>query len=290
MVLSTTLAALVLALQGPGPLLDLPAKYRSVPPGADTVIASVDGVAIRASDLMPLLWDWRAEEVLSDMISFQMARADADAKGVKVSVEEVEAELAKQLEQIRATLQPGQDLDTVLRQQGFPRSRLYLRVASQLLIEKLALRQFDPKEFVKVSTIVVKPANEQSASVLAALKAAEDAYGRLEAGESWDSVLATVRDPAGNPSGGLLGWRPLTAFSDSVRAEFERLAEGKAARPVQTPNGIQIFRLERHGRNAAGPEMGELNEVFLVGARQAYVNTLRERTKIERFLGGSGGL
>lgn len=290
MILHTVLLSLVLTVQGPGVQLDLPAKYKTIAPSGDTVIARVNGVPLRASDLAPLLWDWRADEALTDLISYQMSRADADAKGVKVSEEEVEAAMAVQIEEIRAGLQPGQDLETMLRQQGFPRSRLYLRIASQLLIEKLAMRQFDAKEYVKVSTIVIKPADEQTTSVGAALKAADDAYARLEGGEAWDSVLSTIKDPAGRPSGGLLGWRALAAFPDSVRLAFEGLAEGKAARPVQTPNGIQIFRLERHGRDAAGPDVADLHQVFIEGARQAYAASLRERTKIERLIGRSGGL
>ena len=288
MVSTFTLVAVLAAVQGAGLSIDLPAKYRPTAPAGDAVIARVDGVELKASDLAPLLWDWRADEALTDLISYQMAKADADAKGVKVTVEEVEAEMAVQLEQIRKGLQPGQDLETELRQQGFPRSRLYLRVASQLLVEKVVMRQFDAKEYVKVATIVVKPVDEQASSVAAALKVAQDAYARLAGGEHWDSVLGTIKDPAGKPAGGLLGWRALSAFPDSVRLEFGTLAEGKATRPVQTTNGIQIFRLERHGRNAVGHEIDELHAVFLEGARQAYAASLRERTKIERLLRGSG--
>jgi len=289
MTLHATLLALAAALQGPGVALDLPDKYKVAAPSPDAVIARVDGVPVRASDLAPLLWDWRADEALTDLISYQMVKAEADAKGVRVTVEEVDGAMGKQLEQMRASLQPGLELDTALRQQGFTRSRLYLRVASQLLVEKLAMRQFDPKEYVKVSTIVVKPADEQATSLSAALKLAEGAYARLAGGEPWDSVLATVRDPSGTPSGGPLGWRAVAAFPDSVRQEFEKIGEGKAARPVQTANGIQIFRVDRLGRNAVGPEVEELREVYLTGARQAYATSLRERTKIERFLGRSGG-
>lgn len=279
-------ALIALALAAQGLVVDLPQKYQRPAPATDAVIATVDGKPILASELAPLLWDWRGDEALSDLISYRMAKQEADANGVKVTEEEIEAEMGAQIEQMRATLQPGQSVEVAIREQGFPRSRLYLRVASQLLVDKLVMRQFDPKEFVRVATIVVKPENEQAVSLSAALKLAGDAYDRLQKGETWDSVLASIPDPGGRPSGGSIGWRPLTAFPESVRQEMATLEAGKATKPVQTVNGIQIFRLEMHGKEAQGTDLVTLKEVYAGSARSAYAALLRQKIKVLKSLGG----
>lgn len=288
MIVSTLFASLVLAfLQSPFKA-DLPAKYVVTPPAADRVLARVDGVEIRASDVAPFLWEWRSDEILTDLISYQMAKAEAAAKGVKVTQEAIEAEVDLQIDQVRSSLQPGQTAEQSLSDQGFPRSRLYLRVVTQLLIDGIVMRQFDPKEYVSVSTIVIKPVDEQAASLSIALKKAEDAYSRLQGGEAWETVLASFADPTGKPSGGPVGWRPLTAFPDTIRAELQTLGPGKVTKPAQTSNGIQIFRLDRPGSAAQGLELDQLKATYVQGARQSYAKQLRERVKIERL--GRGGV
>ncbi|MCB8933184.1 MAG: peptidyl-prolyl cis-trans isomerase [Fimbriimonadaceae bacterium] len=288
MIFSTLFAALALAVQQAPFKADLPAKYLTPPPAPSRVLARVDGVEIKASDVEPFLWDWRADEALMDLISYQMAKAEAASKGVQVPEKEIEAEVDRQIEAVRSSLQPGQTPEQSLKDEGFPRSRLYLRVASQLLIDGIVLRQFDPKEYVNVSTIVIKPVDEQASSLSAALKKAEDAYSRLQGGEPWETVLASLADPAGRPSGGPVGWRPLSAFPDTVRSELEKLEPGKVTKPAQTSNGIQIFRMERQGSAAVGVEMDQLKATYLTGARQSYAKQLRDRVKIERF--DRGGL
>lgn len=283
MILRTLFITLALGLQQSTFHVELPAKYTSVPPPAAKVLARVDGVEIKAADVEPFLWDWRGDEALMDLISYQMAKAEAAAKGVKVNEADVEAEVDRQIEAVRSSLQPGQTAEQSLRDEGFPRSRLYLRVASQLFIDGIVLRQFDPKEYVNVSTLVVKPTDEQASSLAAALKKAEDAYGRLQGGEPWETVLASLVDPAGRPSGGPVGWRPLTAFPDTVRDELKFLPAGKVTKPAQTSNGIQIFRMDTHGEDAQGVELAQLKATYLTGARQAYAKQLRDRVKIERF-------
>ncbi len=286
MTLPLAILAWFIALQGP--TLDLPEVYRRAAPAPDAVVATIDGKPIKASDLAPLLWDWRGDEALTDLVSYHMARQEADKNGVKVTREEIEAEMGSQIQQMRNTLQPGQDVDVALREQGFPRSRLYLRVASQLLVDKLVMRQFDPKEFVRVATIVVKPQDEQATSLAAALKLAGDAYDRIQKGEAWDTVLASIPDPAGRPSSGSLGWRPLSVFSESVRRDMAQLEAGKVTKPAQTVNGIQIFRVEMLGKDAAGADLEALKQVYQGSARTAYAAQLRQKIKVVKHLGNGG--
>lgn len=265
-----------------GQALDLPNKFISPKPKPDALLATVGGTPILASNLEPYLWDWRAHEALQDLVTHQMIAAEAARLSVRVSDEDIQKELDKQLEQVKKELQPGQTADQLLLERGFPKSRLYLRIRSEQLLNKLVMQSFDPKQFVKVATIVVRSRSEQASELAQALKRAEDAYNALRNGEAWGDVLARHSDdPGALQSQGMLGWRELRAFPPTVQDEMRSLKPGAITKPAQTANGIQIFRIEAIGAQAEGAAIQELGEAFLTGSRQRYLDGLRAKTKVE---------
>lgn len=259
----------------------LPAKYNSAPPKPGDVVAKVNGQPILASDVESLLWEWRGSDTTEDLISYMMVEQDAGRKGVVVADTEVEAEIDKEL---KALAQSRPDAPDWLKNQGFTRSRLFIRLKAKLLMEKILEKDFKPTNYVKVSSILVKPTSADAASVGEAIKKAQAGYDRLAKGESWDAVLAATTTEAQSVGvKGLLGWRELAAFPESVQAEMKGLALGAVTKPAQTQVGIQIFRIETRGADVKGDELAALKRLYFDVARQAYVQQLKASAKIERL-------
>jgi parvulin-like peptidyl-prolyl isomerase len=264
--------------------LDLPRKFVAAKPKPDQVLATVGGVPIRAADMDAYLWDWRAYEAVQDVVTYRIIAAEAKHQNVSVADTEVQKELDQQLENVKKELQPGQSLQQLLLERGFPKSRLFLRVKTQELLDRLALKSFSPKSFVKVSTILIRFGNTSELSQ--ALQKAEAAYGALAAGEAWDEVLSRyVDDPTTIQNHGLLGWRDINAFPKEVRDQMASIRPGGRTHPAQTQNGIQIFRVDALGSSAEGVTLQELKSAYLAGTRTKYLQDLRAKAKVDIRIG-----
>lgn len=261
----------------------VPARYLPARPAADAVVAKVNGVPIKASDVEPLVWDWRSNEVVEELTNYHIVRLEAERLGVTVTPAELETETDKALRQLQDSLPQGTSLRSALESQGSAPSRVYVRVRTKLLLDRIVLKSFDPAGFVKISTMIVRPKNEQTVALAEAIKRADDLYARLQKGESWDKVLQdTTNEPETLKSAGLLGWRQISAFPEVVRTEMTGLGVGKVTKPAQTVNGFQIFRIEAFGKDAKPEEMESVKDLYLSQARPEVFNKLRSAAKIER--------
>lgn len=263
--------------------LQVPPKLVVPPPKPEQVLATVNGKAITAAQVAPLLWQWRGEEALQELISYQTVVGEAHRVGVSVTDTKVEKALDEQIAELKKDPQV-KDLDEWMRENGFTRSRLFLRKKAELLLDELVAKGFNAANYVKVSTLMIKPANEQATSIASAITKAQAAYDRLKAGEAWDKVLpAYVEDANVIKTKGLLGWRSLEAFPESVRREMGTLPIGQVTRPAQTQFGIQIFRVEGKGASATPEQLAELKAFYNQTARTEYLQRLRSSTKVERL-------
>ncbi len=262
----------------------LPQAYILKTPAPTKTLATVNGEPIIASDVEAFLWDWRGTEALQDVVSFRLIEQAAKRAQVTITPEETDAAVQKQLDQIKKNLPPGQTVDESLRNQGYPKSRLYLRVRSELLLDKIVLKDFKPAEFVKVATIIIRPASEQTPALSAAIKKADDAFAELQKGTPWDTVLAEYeKDQRTLAAHGLLGWKRVAAFPQSIAAEMVKVKPGGYTEPAQTPNGIQIFRVDAHGPSATTSELNEMKNTFLSANGPAILNKIRGDAKIVKF-------
>ncbi len=283
------LAAAAFASASQAPIADIPAKFFAPKPEGAAAVAKVDGVPITASEVERLVWDWRAYEAMQDLVTYRMLLAEGARLGVRVQDADVEKALADQLKQSAASGAPGSNPEQTLYEQGFPKSRLFLRVKSQLLLEGIAAMEFNPAHFVEVSTIIVKPKSEQASDLAAAIQQAQKAYDDLKAGAKWDAVLKRFQsEPEVLRNHGRVGWRPYSAFPESVRKELQTLAEGAITNPAQTGNGIQIFRVDRQGKGVQGEVLGELKRQYLESSRQQALDRIRKAAKVEDLLPRAG--
>jgi parvulin-like peptidyl-prolyl isomerase len=281
-----TLALTLALLQSQG-IGDIPKQYLTASPPFDKVVARVNGKDIKASDVNDLLWQWRGSEATTDLISYVLIKTEAQKQQVDVSDKEVDEMLQKQIAQITPQIPQGRTVDDVLMDQGFPRSRLYLRIRTGMLADRLVLKGMDPAKFVKFSTIIVQPESAATTAISTAAKKADDLYARLKKGDDWDAVLnSATQNPNAIKSKGLVGWRELEALPEVTRTEMAGLKAGQFTKPVQTANGFQIFRIEIKGADAKGQDLEDLKNTYLQANRNAFLNKLRSEARIEKFLPG----
>ena len=258
-----------------------PALMTNRPPLTNSV-AKVNGIEIKADEVDRLTWEWRHREVEQDLIDFLVVKTAAKKAGIAVSPEEVDAEIQAYLKRYQAP--PGKTAEQALEAQGVPRSRLFLKIRSQLLLRKLQLAEFHPEEFVKVSTAIYGAENERPEILAQDMKRAQTAYEQLSKGTPWQTVLASSTNrPEVLSSGGLIGWRPKKAFPDAVRIQFDAAKPGTYTKPAQTQNGIQIFRVEQLGSAAKPSDIEELKGAYLTSSRTEFIKRLTATAKIERY-------
>lgn len=282
MPLLTAVIAALAVLQGPAG--DIPAKYRIPAPAPSTVVARVNGIEIRASDVEDLLWQWRGFDALQDLITYETVRAEAAKVNIDVPQKQTEDEIDAYLNQVKSQLPQGKTLDDALLEGGFTRSRLYLRFRTEDLVGKMVERSFEPTKMVKVSTMVFRPKDEQTTALTEAIKNADSSYASLKGGKKWDDIFkTTTTDPNALKTNGLIGWRSLDVFPPSVQKELSTLKPGEFTKPAQTENGIQIFRLEVAGKSATPAEQAEMKSIYMSASRRPLLDRLRNLSKIERL-------
>jgi hypothetical protein len=270
---------LALAFVTQGAASDIPSNLVPTKPEPTKILATVNGEPIRASDVEALLWEWRAQDVLEDVILYRLVKQEANKAGAKVEDAAVEKRLSEFMGELKAGLRPGQTVEELLQFEGSAPSRLYLRLKTEMLLQALATKSFDPNEFVNVSTIIYKPDSERTESVAAAIKRAEEAYEKLSAGGNWEETLAaSTQNENALRSKGNIGWRQLSAFPTSVQPELRSAKVGGLTKPVQTVNGIQIFRVEAKGVDAKDQELTDLKNLY----GRALLEQLRSQAKIDR--------
>lgn len=260
----------------------LPGKYLPPKPEPQRVLAKVDGVEIKAADIERLLWDWQSAAVLQEVILVRQVMKEAEKVKATVSDEEVERAVDDRIRAFGQNVQGGAKPEDVLRMQGFPRSRLFLQAKAEKLIEAIALGEFRPENYVKVSTLVIKPKSPSGADLAEALRKADDAYTQIKRGSPWDEILkSTTDDPKMLQSRGYLGWRLLEIFPESTRGELAGLKVGEPSKPVQTSNGIQIFVVNGLGKDLAGEELAQMRTGYVSSARQRILDRIRKNSKVE---------
>lgn len=280
-------------------------------PGPNAVLARVNGVAIKTSDVESIVWDWAGRGVIDDLILIQLIRDRAALDKVSVTPLEVERQFTDQLAMIQRQVPPGQDLDSYIRDKGFPKSRLYLHVEADLLMTKIVDTQFKPTDYVNVSMLLVRPkvsqpsvptpttpgspqfpqrgapqAQPSDQDKQEALGKAVDIYNRLKRGDDWDQMLkSTDQSPAVIRSHGSLGWRSIDDFPPLTQAELKTLKAHEFTKPFEAPNGIQILRLDDTGNHATAADLTMLKRQYEARAKQTLLQQLQSTGKVERFFG-----
>jgi hypothetical protein len=257
--------------QTSGPRWELPKGMEPKAPARDAVVAKVGGKPILASEVEPFLWEWRRKEVVADLVESEVVDAAAKRQGITVNEPEIQAAMDQLLDDLQGSLTPDQPIQRALDERGLGPSRLWLRVRKEVQLRKLILRDVKYDEWFKVSTIVVRTADNSAAELSKALKRAEGIAKRLKAGEAWEAVASAE-------GGGQIGWRPLSAFPAETQKDFKD-AKTKVTAPVQTPNGIQLFHLDSRANGADA--RAEVDAVVFQARRNRTLEELKKAAGVE---------
>ena len=264
----------------------LPEQYRPKPlPAGDTVVATVNGEPIRASELIQACYDWFAATAIEELILERIIEQEARAQGVSVSNAEVEARYKQQLQNAEAQLPPGMSLDDFLKRNQFPPSRLFARIRMQMLAEKLVERQVNLDDFVEYSQIVIRiqgsTPEQQEENASAAEAKAREAYEKIQQGLDFaDAAKEYSEDPFSKDRGGKMNWQNKNFIVPDLRAKLDELQPGQVSEPFRSMAGWVIIRKERTGSQASPEEQQELREQAVRIQIGEYVSRLQSKAKI----------
>lgn len=217
------------------------------------------------------------EDILDDMIDEKLADQQTEQSGISVGDSEVDAAI----EQVKQRNQySGEDLKRALRMQGMTmdqyrremkqqimRSRLVNRkVRSNIVVTEQDIKRYyeaNPEEFggkaeYELRNILINPAQfDEQNSEDKVFARAELIEKELDKGASFEQVARRYSDAPNSADGGKLGRFALEDISGNLRQLIEDLEKGEHSRPVETPQGFQIFFVE----DIAGTEPEPLEEV-----------------------------
>ena len=264
----------------------IPPQYSPAPlPAGDTVVATVNGEPIRASELIQVSYEWFAATAIEELILERVIEQEARAQRVTVSNAEVEARYKQQLQNAESQVPPGMSLDDFLKRNQFPPSRLFARIRSQMLVEKLVERQVNLDEFVEYSQIVIRiqgnTPEQQEENTPAAEAKAQEAYQKIEEGLDFaEAVKEYSEDPFSKDRGGKMNWQNINFIVPDLRQKLQAMQPGEISEPFKMMGSIVIIRKERTGSQASPEEQQELREQAVRLQVGEYVRQLQSKAKI----------
>ena len=264
----------------------IPPQYSPAPlPAGDTVVATVNGEPIRASELIQVSYEWFAATAIEELILERVIEQEARAQRVTVSNAEVEARYKQQLQNAESQVPPGMSLDDFLKRNQFPPSRLFARIRSQMLVEKLVERQVNLDEFVEYSQIVIRiqgnTPEQQEENTPAAEAKAQEAYQKIKEGLDFaEAVKEYSEDPFSKDRGGKMNWQNMNFIVPDLRQKLQAMQPGEISEPFKMMGSYMIIRKERTGSQASPEEQQELREQAVRLQIGEYVRQLQSKAKI----------
>jgi len=266
--------------------LQVPPQYRPAPlPAGDTVVATVNGEPIRAREIIQLSYDWFAATTVEELILERIIEQEARAQGVSVSPAEVEANYKRQLQNAESQLPPGMSLEDFLKRSQFPPSRLFARLRSQLLVEKLVERQVNLDDFVEYSQIMIRiqgntPEQQEENTPAAEAKAREVYQKILEGLDFTEAVKEYSDDPFSKDRGGKMNWQNIKFIPSDVRQKLQAMKPGEVSEPFKALGSYMIIRKERIGSQATPAEQQDLRQQAVRLEFNEYLRQLQSKAKI----------
>lgn len=220
-------------------------------PEPDRVVAKVAGREFKLSTLQENLIHKYGPELLDQLLNQDAIRLEAEAQGVKLSREDVDAELKR--------MQQGYDseelfYESMRSQVGLSKEEIREDVYYKLLLERLSTKNIKvteeeitayikehPEEFQMVSNlrieIIVNQTVEQARRTIELYKGGKD-FAQLARERSLDTATAA--------EGGDLGW--VEDNDPFVPQEILKAARGlkvgDIAGPIETAEGFAVIRLK----------------------------------------------
>jgi len=277
--LALTVTAQVQAQTAPNPATAAPAAANpAAPPAAaspspDTVVATVDGMAITEADIRvagedpALSLPGVAEAQKRDLLIGYMIDLKLGAKAAEAAKVGEGPEFARRVAYMRDKLMLDEYLEREVKKSVTPE-------AARKLYDE-TVKNLKPEPEVRARHILVESEDEAKA-ILARLKGGED-FVKLAAEAS--------KDPGSKADGGDLGFFTKDRMVEPFAEAALKLEPGQLSEPVKSQFGWHVIRLEDKRTKAlpAFEQMKDQIETYLTRkAQQDFVLALRQKAKIER--------
>lgn len=254
-------------------------------PDPSQVVATVNDEPITAEYLARCAYDWFAATVIEDIILERLIEQEARKQGITVTPDEIERAVLQQLQNAESRVPPGMTLEDFLKRSNFPPSRLYARVRTQLLVERLVEREVDLSNFVEYSQLIIRiPGNtpeDQEKNAPEAEQKAKQAYEAIQGGLDFaEAVKQYSEDPFSKDRGGKMPWQNKNFIVPDIRQQLDNLSPGQVSQPFRTMGGYMIVKLERKGTDASPEEQAELRQQGVRLGIADYVRKLQSQAKI----------
>ena len=198
-------------------------------PAGNAIVATVNGKNITVGEIQQLLWDWNAAPIVDEVIWMVMIEDAAKKEGVAANDKEVGEMLDSVLGQVKKRLPAGRTIEEDLHNNGSSMHRLTLEARMQVLVKKMALKDFKPAELRRVSRIVIKAKTADSIGKADAKKRADEVSEKVKKHEDWNALVQTYSDDAQTKAmNGSLGWLQPTDLRDNVRPVVLSLKAGES--------------------------------------------------------------
>jgi peptidyl-prolyl cis-trans isomerase C len=266
-------------------LAQTPAPGAAQAAGADPVLARVNGVDIKQSDLglaeedlgqnMPQIPpEAKRDYLVTYLADIIMVAQDAEKKKIQ------ESDTFKQRSDfIRKKLLMGQYLQT--------EGKTAVTEAAMRRVYDDAIKQMGDEPEVHARHILFRAEAKDEAAGKAAEAKAKAVVERLKKGEDFAKLANELtEDPSGKASGGDLGYFAKEQMVPQFAEVAFKLDKGKISDPVKTDFGWHVIKVEDK-RNKPAPEFDKVKpqlEDFVVQKAQAdIIGKLRTDAKIEKL-------
>ena len=249
-------------------------------PQGEQVVATVDGVAIKAKDVDKALWDWYADDVVEEFIANTIVSNAVKAEGITLDPKDVDAFLNRLLAEAKAGLDPGADLEAELRKQGMPKSRLAARAATEIGLRKITEARYKPAELRKISWILVRPEGQGPDQKAAAKMNAEEALKELAIKPWADVVRAKSQDANSAVRGGVIGWFATNEMPPDIATAIAGLETGRHSGVIDSQGVFAIYRIDEIGVPEAEREAQKTS--FVARNLDRVYQEIKVKAKVDR--------
>jgi len=293
------------------------------PPRDDDVMARVNGTTIYRKDVKDIvqsilvMQDTQpdagtvtklADDALESLIALELLYQESQARGIKVSNTEVDAEINRS----KSRFPDAQTFQAVLKSRGMTEKNLRSDTQKTMAVDRLLestvwkdlkvtpeqVKSFydsNKDDFkhpaqIRVSHILIRvPEGASAADRAAAKKRATALLDQLKAGEDFAALAHKQSEDASSaPRGGDLGYLAKGEMDDAFEKPAFTLAPGQISDVISTPYGFDIIKVTDH-RAAGYAPLSEVEEgirtvleKFERQKRQAaLVAQLRQKAKVE---------
>ena len=231
------------------------------------LVASVNGEKITKDDFFQEMYNYYGDDVLDDLIKRTLILQEAERKGLSVSEEEIDEEIAEIINQFGSE----EEFYEVLKEYGDNIDDLRERISIDKLLQKVVMEEididdeelesffrdnsqwFDEPEEIRLKHILVDT-DEEAAEV----------RSRLDAGDSFEELVAEFsKDDFTREEGGDLGYAMRGDLAQQFDESFEEVAfslrEGEYSIPIESYRGLHILKVTEYqeGKTADFQEVRE---------------------------------